>query len=68
MRNPRYLSTHMVSVGPLNGDEVSHLTARLTAITGVAEAVVIVEDGVAYLKVDRNALDEEALEQLTAAG
>jgi MFS family permease len=68
MRNPRYLSTHMVSVGPLNGDEVSHLTARLTAITGVAEAVVIVEDGIAYLKVDRNALDEEALEQLTAAG
>jgi MFS family permease len=68
MRNPRYLSSHMVSVGPLNDDEASHLTARLTAITGVAEAVVIVEDGVAYLKVDRNALDEEALEQLTAAG
>ena len=50
----------------MDDDEASHLAARLTAVTGVAEAVVIVEDGVAYLKVDRKALDEEALEELTA--
>lgn len=66
MRSPRYLTSHMIHVGQVSNSEASHLATRLTRITGVAEAVVIVEDGVAYLKVDRRALDEEALEQLTA--
>ncbi len=66
MRSPRYLTSHMIHVGPVNNIEASHLATRLTEITGVAEAVVIVEDGVAYLKVDRHALDVEALDELTA--
>jgi len=34
---------------------------------GVAEAVVIADDQVAYLKIDRQTLDEEALNELAAA-
>ena len=37
----------------------------MTAVTGVAEAVVIPEDGVAYLKVDLHALDREALKRFS---
>jgi multidrug efflux pump subunit AcrB len=37
------------------------LAQRLTRVRGVAEAVVIGEEGVAYLKVDKHALDEQAL-------
>ncbi len=66
MRSPRYLTSHMVHVGPVDDAQATHLAARFTKITGVAEAVVVAEDEVAYLKVDRHALDEQALEKLSA--
>jgi hypothetical protein len=34
---------------------------RLSQVRGVAEAVVVAADGVAYLKVDRHTLDKAAL-------
>ena len=61
MQSPRYLSSHLVRVGPVSEDQAKHLVGELTAVTGVAEAVVIAEDGIAYLKVDLHALDREAL-------
>ncbi len=42
------------------------LADRLLAIAGVAEAVVVAEDGIAYLKVDRKRLDQEALRAFSA--
>jgi hypothetical protein len=40
---------------------------KLTAVRGVAEAVVIAEEGMAYLKVERHALDEAALRRFSVA-
>ena len=62
MRSPRYLSSHMVNVGVVSESAARDLEARMTAITGVAEAVVVAEDGVAYLKVDSRTVDEAALQ------
>lgn len=61
MRNPRYLGSLMIRVGPVSEERANELVLALTSITGVAEAVVIAEEGIAYLKVDNNALDREAL-------
>ena len=61
MQNPRYLSSYLVRVGPISQEQAQHLVGEFTKVTGVAEAVVIAEDGIAYLKVDLNALDREAL-------
>jgi MFS family permease len=61
MQSPRYLSSHLVRVGPVNENQARHLATEFTKVTGVAEAVVIAEDGIAYLKVDLHALDREAL-------
>ena len=61
MGNPRPLTTHLLNLGAINDDMVEDLTTRLMAVAGVAEAVVIAEDGIAYLKVDRRRLDREAL-------
>ncbi len=61
MSKPRHLSSHMINVGKLTRAEAVQLTAKLTAIAGVAEAVVVFEEGIAYLKVDLEALDREAL-------
>ena len=61
MRQPPYLSSELLNVGPVNKQQAQELVVHLTAIRGVAEAVVIPEDGVAYLKVDQKALDRDAL-------
>jgi MFS family permease len=67
MKNPRHLSSYLLNVGALDEVEAHLLARRLREVRGVAEAVVIAADGVAYLKVDRRALDEAALRQVTAA-
>jgi MFS family permease len=67
MQSPRYLSTYLVKVGNVDEIRAKRLVVELTGITGVAEAIVIVEDGVAYLKVDLKALDREALKQYSVA-
>jgi len=66
MRNPLALTTHLVNLGEVSEQMRDDLTTRLLAITGVAEAVVIAEDGIAYLKVDRKRLDREALRAFSA--
>ena len=66
MRNPSPLSSYLLKVGALDEVEAWDLAARLTQVPGVAEAVVIAADGVAYLKVDRRALDEAALRAYAA--
>ncbi|NOX75706.1 MAG: MFS transporter [Gammaproteobacteria bacterium] len=68
MQSPRYLSSHLVRVGPVSDEQARHLVGELTAVTGVAEAVVIAEDGIAYLKVDLHALDREALQVFSVPG
>lgn len=67
MRSPRYLTTHLIQVGRMDAQRARLLAQRFTQVRGVAEAVVIGEEGVAYLKVDKHALDEDAL-ALAAAG
>lgn len=66
MANPRYLSSYLLNVGDLDDVEARLLTLRLCEVPGVAEAVVVAAEGVAYLKVDRHALDEIALRELAA--
>lgn len=67
MKNPRYLSSHMINVGEVSEAEARHLVALLTQIKGVAEAVVIPEDGVAYLKVDSHAVDFDELNKFSVS-
>jgi MFS family permease len=66
MRNPSYLSSYLLNVGALNEAEAGLLALRLCEVPGVAEAVVVAADGVAYLKVDRRALDELMLRAFAA--
>jgi len=65
MKSPRYLSTFVVKLSHVKSDEIAKVTADLTAIRGVAEAVVIPEDGAAYLKVELHALDKAGLKEFS---
>ncbi|MGH8501267.1 MAG: MFS transporter [Gammaproteobacteria bacterium] len=67
MQNPSGLSSYLLNVGPLNAERAQAMTNRLTRVKGVAEAVIIPEDGTAYLKVDRKLLDEERLREFSVS-
>ena len=67
MKSPRHLSTRLLRLGALDEAAARQLAQRISAVPGVAEAVVIAEDRVAYLKIDQQALDEKALDALAAA-
>ncbi len=68
MRFPEHLSSRLLSVGRLPQVEAGALATRLGRVPGVAEAVVVGEEGIAYLKVDRRTLDEDALAQAAGHG
>ncbi|MDH5424452.1 MAG: MFS transporter [Gammaproteobacteria bacterium] len=61
MKNPRYVSTYLLNIGPIEEKEVNRMITTLVAIRGVAEVSIIAEEGVAYLKVDLKALDLDQL-------
>lgn len=66
MPPPKYLSSRLIRVPPVRGVACDRFHERLLALEGVAEAVVVAEEGVAYLKVDSQKLDEAALAALAA--
>jgi len=61
LREPRRLSVERLPVGAVERESVDALTARLLAVPGVIEAVVVAEQGIAWLRVDRRLLDRSAL-------
>ena len=67
MQQPRYLTTRMVRIGPIDRARADRLEQQIRELAGVAEAMVSTDDGVAYLKVDSRTLDEGALQQLAVA-
>lgn len=67
MARPRHLVSRMHSVGPVSRAEAAALAARYCALPGVAEAVIVAEDGIAYLKVDPQIFDPAALRPGAAA-
>ena len=68
MARPNYLTTRLVAVGEGGARDADSLAARLRQLPGVADAVVIAEEKVAYLKVDSKIFNAAAAEQLAGAG
>lgn len=61
MRTPERVSSRLVRVGEVAAADVSELQRRLLDIPGVEDAVIVAEEGVAYLKVDSRKLDSARL-------
>jgi MFS family permease len=66
MRQPRYLATQLIYVGPMAAEQARQAEMAIAGVRGVAEVTIEGEEGVAYLKVDNHALDRVALEQFSA--
>ena len=67
MARPPHLSSSLLRVGEMDEAQAQLLAQQLLIIEGVEEAMVIAEEGVAYLKVDSRTLDQQALDAFAAA-
>lgn len=67
MRNPRYLTSYVLHLEGVPEQMAKSAETALTRIPGVAEATVVSDESVAYLRVDRSALDEEQLHTFSLA-
>lgn len=67
MPAPAYLKNRQLQVGKVSPGEAQRLAARLRAVPGVAEAVVVAEEGMAYLKVDAQVLNDSVLLEFAAS-
>jgi predicted MFS family arabinose efflux permease len=59
-----YHNSRMLHIGSMDNERAEHLSARLWALEGVTEAVLLPAEQVAYLKVDNRQLDEKGLAQI----
>ncbi|HVS78503.1 MAG TPA: MFS transporter [Steroidobacteraceae bacterium] len=68
MRPPSHLTTRVVRVGNRSEADAERLSARLRQVPGVAEALVVPQEGLAYLKVDSKVFDRAQAESVAGAG
>lgn len=62
MAPPRYLTSYLIQLGEIDSGRAVRCENELRAVPGVAEAVVVADEGVAYLKVDSRTVDYDRLE------
>jgi hypothetical protein len=67
MKQPSYLTTRLIRIAEGRSFDPGELAAGLRRLPGVAEAVVISEERLAYLKVDSRLYDA-GLAQAVVAG
>ncbi|MBK1722497.1 MFS transporter [Thiocystis violacea] len=67
MTIPENLTRHVLSLGDAPEGDVYGLEQRLLAVPGVKEAVIAIDEGVAYLKVDSRQLDWARLQTFSSA-
>jgi len=61
MSEPSYTSSFVLSLQSVDGLEVGQIGHELSLIEGVEDVTLVVEENLAYLKVDRKKLDENKL-------
>ena len=64
LAQPRYLSSIVLPIPP-QGVQTDEWTSKLLAIRGIEEVVVMPEQQVAYIKVDKQCIDDAARQDLT---
>jgi len=67
MAKPSFLTTRLLPLGDGAAKDADNLVARLRQVPGVAEAVVVAEEKLAYIKVDAKTYDAAAAHAVAGA-
>lgn len=66
MTEPQSARTHVLRLSPTHTQETDELARVLAGLPGVQEAVVIADEGIAYIKVDPDRFDVQNLQRFGA--
>lgn len=66
MQSPINYRSYSVDLGRMDGSRADQLATAFLDLPGVAEATVIAEEGVAYLRIDKDVFEEDKLKTLCA--
>lgn len=61
MKRPHFYTSYLLNVGEVTESEAEEIIKGLSQLTGVMDVTVIAEDGVAYLKLDKEHVDMDEL-------
>lgn len=64
MRRPGRYASHLVHLKSVDPQDVGTLESKLKALPGVVEAVLVPDESVAYLKIDRSRFDPHTVTQI----
>ncbi|MBL4647915.1 MAG: MFS transporter [Gammaproteobacteria bacterium] len=65
MKKPRYLATYTLNIGRISSKQAGILQQQLLNTPGVADALILVNDGVAYLKINNRVVDKKQLQRFS---
>jgi MFS family permease len=66
MQAPKDFMSYTAHLGELTPSQREQVASALQALPGVAEATVIADEGIAYLRVNRNTFEEDKVKQYCA--
>lgn len=66
MKKPHFHSQYLLKVGSVSEQEAQTLVNKLLGVVGVEDVSVIAEDGIAYLKIDKQRINMDEIHQFTA--
>lgn len=67
MKKPHFFTSYLLNVGEVTEKEAQDIIQGLSQVTGVVDVTVIAEDGVAYLKIDKQKVNMDELHQFAVA-
>ena len=63
MEKPLFHTSHLLNVGKVTEKEAQEIIKGLSRVAGVVDVTVIAEDGIAYLKIDKQLVNMDELNQ-----
>lgn len=67
MKKPKFHTSYLLNVGEVSEEQATEVLKGLEKVTGVKDVTVIAEDGVAYLKIDKQQVNMDELHQFAVA-
>jgi MFS family permease len=65
MKKPLFHTSYLLNVGEVTEEDAKNMIKDLLEVTGVVDATVIAEEGVAYLKIDKQQINMDELHQFS---
>ena len=67
MKKPLFHTSYLLNVGEVTENEAQEIIKGLSQVAGVVDVTVIAEDGVAYLKIDKQIINMDELHEFAVA-